>query len=313
MFNRPLKSTNPPGSVFKVVQALIGLETGVINPNTGFACNQSLVKCSHNHPYPSDLSIAIENSCNPYFYRVFQSVVNQGKYRNIYQDTHLGLDQWRDRVMKFGFASKLGIDLPFESSGIVASSNFYDKQYGKTGWKYKTIYSMSIGQGETGATPLHLANVMAIVANRGYFYTPHLIKSIDNTGKPLPQYQEKRMVMVNARHFEPVIEGMSRVMSSRWGTAWRANLSDIGIEICGKTGTVQNPHGMDHAVFAAFAPRQNPKIAIAVYIENAGFGSSSSAYVANLLFQKYLTGKISKKTEWMEPWILNETYLKIKH
>ena len=302
LLNRPINSTNPPGSVFKLVQALIALQEGVITPQTGYSCNQSLVKCAHGHPNPSNLYLGIENSCNPYFYRVFQAVVNRGQSNNIYRDTHLGLEQWREKVLSFGFADKLGIDLPFERSGIIASANYYDKHYGKTGWKYPTIYSLSIGQGETGATFLQLANLMAIIANRGYYYKPHIIKSIGNSGKALPQYQEKKHVLVDARHFEPVIQGMSQVMSSRWGTGWYANINHLGIEVCGKTGTVQNPHGADHAVFAAFAPRQNPKIAIAVYIENAGFGSSSAAPLATLMIEKYINGSIAKNAQrqWWE-------------
>jgi len=312
LFNRPIKSTNPPGSVFKLVQALIGLEEGVLTPQTGYPCNQSLVKCAHGHPHPSNLYLGIENSCNPYFYRVFQSIVNRGQSKNIYRDTHLGLDQWREKVLSFGFANKLGIDLPFENSGIIASSNYYDKHYGKTGWKYATIYSLSIGQGETGATPLHLANLMAIIANRGHYYTPHLIKGIGNTNSPLPQFQQQKNVMVHPKYFEPVIQGMSQVMSSRWGTGWHANISHLGIEVCGKTGTVQNPHGADHAVFAAFAPRQNPKIAIAVYIENAGFGATSAAPLATLMMEKYINGSIAKnaKRQWWEEYIISGGFYK---
>ena len=312
LFNRPLKSTNPPGSVFKLVQALIALQDGVLTPETGYSCNQSLVKCAHGHPHPSNLYLGIENSCNPYFYRVFQSIVNRGQSQNIYRDTHLGLDKWREKVLSFGFANKLGIDLPFENSGIIASSNYYDKHYGKTGWKYATIYSLSIGQGETGATPLHLANLMAIIANRGYFYTPHLIKSIGTSKIPLPQFQQKKEVMVDPQHFEPVIQGMSQVMSSRWGTGWHANINHLGIEVCGKTGTVQNPHGADHAVFAGFAPRNNPKIAIAVYIENAGFGATSAAPLATLMMEKYINGSISKnaKRQWWEHYIETGAFYK---
>ncbi|WP_034256550.1 penicillin-binding protein 2 [Adhaeribacter aquaticus] len=305
LLNRPINSTNPPGSVFKLVQALIALQDGVITPGTGFPCNQSLVKCAHGHPYPASLALGIENSCNPYFYRVFQAEVNRGQSRNIYEDTHKGLDQWREKVLTFGFANKLGIDLPFENRGIIASSRLYDKIYGKTGWKYATFYSLSIGQGETGATPLQLANLMAIIANRGYYYVPHLIKSIDNTHQPLSKYREKKYVAVDPKHFEPVIQGMSQVMSSRWGTGWHANINHLGIEVCGKTGTVQNPHGADHAVFAAFAPRQNPKIAIAVYIENAGFGSTSAAPLATLMIEKYINGTIADnpKRQWWENYI----------
>ncbi|MGV3589750.1 MAG: penicillin-binding protein 2 [Adhaeribacter sp.] len=313
LYNRPIKATYPPGSVFKLVQALIALEEGVITPQTGYPCNQSLVKCAHGHPYPSNLKIAIENSCNPYFYQVFRAVVNQGRSRNIYQDTHLGLDKWRDHVLSFGFADNLGVDLPYENMGIIASSRYYDKLYGKTGWKYPTFYSMSIGQGETGVTPLQMANLMATIANRGYYITPHLIKGIGPQQQPLSDYQKKNFTSVSSRHYEPVIDGMAEVVASRRGTGWWANLSHLGIDICGKTGTVQNPHGKDHAVFAAFAPRVNPKIAIAVYIENAGFGSVSSAPLASLMIEKYLTGTISKPRQRWEGWIENGEFYKSKH
>lgn len=313
LLNRPINSTNPPGSVFKLVQALIALQAGVLTPNTGYACNQSLVKCAHGHPYPANLTIAIENSCNPYFYQVFRTIVNQGRSKNIYRDTHLGLDDWREQVLSFGFAHKLGIDLPYERMGIVASSKYYDKLYGKTGWKYPTFYSMSIGQGEVGATPLQVANLMATIANRGYYIKPHLIKGIGANKQPLPEYQEKHYTSVANRHFLPVIEGMAQVVSSRRGTGWYANLSHLGIDICGKTGTVQNPHGKDHAVFAGFAPKVNPKIAIAVYIENAGFGAVSASPLASLMIEKYLTGTISKPRKRWESWIEEGGFYKQIH
>lgn len=310
LYNRPIKATQPPGSVFKLVQALVGLQEGVITPNTGFVCNQGLVTCSHGHPYPANLAMGIQYSCNPYFYRVFQEVVNQGKSRNVYQDTHQGLDIWRKHVLSFGFADKVGIDLPFENKGIIASNRLYDKIYGKTGWKYRTIYSLSIGQGEVGTTNLQITNLMATIANRGYFYTPHLIKRLEKSGKPLKQYQQKRFTSVDSRHFEPVIEGMAQVVTR--GTGIYANLSHLGIDICGKTGTVQNPHGRDHAVFAAFAPRNDPKIAIVVYLENAGFGASSSAPLASLMIERYLTGTISEPRKRWEEWVESGGFYKVK-
>lgn len=312
LYNRPIKATQPPGSVFKLVQALVGLQEGVITPNSGFPCNQGLVACSHGHPYPATLSIAIENSCNPYFYRVFQQVVNQGKSSNVFKDTHLGLEAWRKHVLSFGFADQVGIDLPFENKGIIASNRLYDKIYGQTGWKYRTIYSVSIGQGEVGVTNLQMVNLMATIANRGYFYTPHLIKSLEKTGKPLPQYQQKRYTSIDSRHFEPVVEGMAQVVASRHGTGWYGNLSHLGIDICGKTGTVQNPHGKDHAVFAAFAPKNNPRIAIVVYLENAGFGAVSSSPLASLMIEKYLTGTISAPRKWWESHIESGGFYKSK-
>ncbi|RDC65270.1 penicillin-binding protein 2 [Adhaeribacter pallidiroseus] len=314
LLNRPQSSKYPPGSIFKLVQALIALEKGVITPDTGFPCNQSLVKCAHNHPRPSNLAIGIENSCNPYFYMVFKNLVNRGQARNIFADTRLGLDDWRNEVLSFGFANRLGVDLPYETRGNIPASSFYDRRYGKNHWKYKTIYSLSIGQGEAEATPLQMVNLMAIIANKGYYVTPHIIKGIGEKNQVQPEFQEKHHVAINPKHFEPVIQGMSQVMTSRWGTGWYANLSDIGIAVCGKTGTVQNAKGRDHAVFVAFAPRENPKIAIAVYIENAGFGSTSSAPLASLMIQKYLTGKIAgNHWAWWEQNIINQGYLHSKH
>ncbi|QNF32935.1 penicillin-binding protein 2 [Adhaeribacter swui] len=314
LLNRPQSSKYPPGSIFKLVQALIALEKGVITPETGFPCNQSLVKCAHGHPYPSNLAIGIENSCNPYFYMVFKNVVNRGQSRNIFADTRLGLDDWRKQVLTFGFANKLGVDLPYESRGNIPGSSYYDRVHGRNHWKYATIYSLSIGQGETETTPLQMANLMSIIANKGYYITPHIIKGIGKNKQPLPEYQDKCYTSIHPKHFEPVINGMAQVVSSRRGTGWWANLSSMGIEIVGKTGTVQNKRGRDHAVFVAFAPRQNPKIAIAVYIENAGFGSVSSAPLASLMIQKYLTGKITgAQWERWENWLINQDYLNSKH
>lgn len=314
LLNRPQSSKYPPGSIFKLVQALVALENGVITPTSGYPCNQSLVKCSHGHPYPGNLSVAIENSCNPYFYQVFKQVVNRGQSHNIFADTRLGLDEWRKQVLTFGFANKLGVDLPYETRGNIPTSGFYDRLHGKNHWKYATIYSLSIGQGETEVTPLQMANLMATIANKGYYVTPHIIKSIGKNQQPLPEYQEKCYTAIHPHHFEPVIEGMAQVVASRRGTGWWANLSNLGIEVCGKTGTVQNRQGRDHAVFVAFAPKQNPKIAIAVYIENAGFGAVSSAPLASLMIQKYLTGKVTgNHWAWWENDIINQGYLNRKH
>ncbi|MBA9078122.1 MULTISPECIES: penicillin-binding protein 2 [Rufibacter] len=291
LFNRPLMATYPPGSIFKLAQALIAMQEGTLTPNTGYACNWSLVKCSHRHPHPSNLGIAIEQSCNPYFYQVFRSVVNKGRSANVFQDSHLGLDAWNKHIKSFGFASKLGIDLPNEKKGLMPNSQFYDKIYGPKGWKFPTIYSVSIGQGETGVTPLQMANFAATIANRGYYYTPHIVRSVGEKGKPLPAYSEKHYTSVDPRHFPAVVEGMQRVVES--GTARYARLNHIGVVICGKTGTVQNPHGKDHSVFIAFAPKDDPKIAIAVYVENAGGGAIAAAPMASLMVEKYLNDSIT--------------------
>jgi len=309
LFNRPIMaSSNPPGSIFKLAQALVALEDGTITPETGFPCNQSLIRCAHGHPAPSNLALAIKYSCNPYFYQVFRAEVNQGRSRNTYKDTSLGLAHWREQILSFGFGGKLGVDLPNEKKGIIASPAMYDGVYGQNRWKFSTIYSLSIGQGELGVTPLQMANFMAIMANRGHYVTPHMIKSIGNSGHPLPQYEEQHHTTIDKKYFEPVIQGMADVVAS--GTGRNADLRKLGIEVCGKTGTAENPQGKDHAVFVAFAPRDNPKIAIAVYVENAGFGAQSAAPIAGLMIEKYLTDSVSRKP--MEKWVLSRKYLEVE-
>ena len=308
MFNRPIMADqNPPGSIFKLVQALIGLEEGVITPQTQFSCNKSLVNC-HDHPSPLDLYGAVQHSCNPWFFQAYRLILNQGKSKNTFTDTAIGLKDWREQVLTFGFGQQLGIDIPGEKKGIVASPELYDRVYGKNRWKYSTIYSLSIGQGELGVTPLQMANFMAIVANRGYYVNPHIIRSVGENGKPLKEYQERHYTSVNPKHYEPIIEGMAEVV--RAGTARRANLSKVGIEVCGKTGTAQNPQGPDHAVFVAFAPKENPKIAIAVYVEHGKWGGQSAAPIAGLMIEQYLTDTVTIKEQ--EKWVLSREYLNIK-
>lgn len=308
MFNRPIMADqNPPGSIFKLVQALIALEDGVINPNTTFSCNKSLVNC-HPHPSPLDLYGAVQHSCNPWFWQAYKALINQGKSPNTFTDTAIGLKQWREHVLTFGFGIKLGIDIPGEKTGIIASNSLYDRVYGPNRWKYSTIYSLSIGQGELGVTPLQMANFMAIVANRGYYVTPHIIRSVGEGGKPLKEYQERHYTSVSPKHYDPIVDGMAEVV--RAGTARRANLAKVGIEVCGKTGTAQNPQGPDHAVFVAFAPKINPKIAIAVYVEHGKWGGQSAAPIAGLMIEQYLTDTVTIKEQ--EKWVLSREYLNIK-
>ncbi|TXK20996.1 penicillin-binding protein 2 [Pontibacter qinzhouensis] len=308
MFNRPIMADrNPPGSIFKLTQALIALEAGVINPRTQYACIKSLVNC-HNHPSPLDLYGAIQHSCNPYFYQAYRALINQGKSKNTFRDTSIGLAEWREQVLSFGFGKKLGIDLPNEKTGIVASPALYDRVYGQNRWKFSTIYSLSIGQGELGVTPLQMANFMATIANRGYYIDPHIIRAVGEDGEPLPEYQKKHYTTVDARHFDPIVEGMTAVVQA--GTARRANLQKVGITVCGKTGTAQNPQGADHAVFVAFAPKENPKIAIAVYVEHGKWGGQSAAPIAGLMIEKYLTDTVTIKEQ--EKWVLSREYMNIK-
>lgn len=285
LFIRPIQAKYPPGSIFKVVQSLIGLQWGILTPNTTFACNKALVAC-HNHPSPVNLFGAIRNSCNPYYYQAFRQMINQDVSTNTYTDTQIGLDKWHEAVEKFGLGHKLGVDLPYENSGSVPSSQLYNRIYGEGRWKYSTIYSLSIGQGEMLVTPLQMANLAAIFANKGYYYTPHLIKAINGDPNNIPEeYTTKHDVGVSAHHFDMVHDAMAEAL---YGTAMRAIIKDI--TIAGKTGTAQNPHGEDHSVFVAFAPKEDPKIAIAVYVENAGWGGRAAASTASLMIEKYLRG-----------------------
>lgn len=289
LFNRPIMATYPPGSIFKIVQSLIGLQEGILTPNSTFACNRSLVAC-HNHPNPVNLFGAIRNSCNPYYHQAFRQIINREVSSNTFKDTEIGLNAWRERVLKFGLGAPLGIDLSGEKGGDIPSSKLYDRIYGAGHWKYSTIYSLSIGQGEMQVTPLQMANLAAIFANKGYYYTPHLIKEVDGDPKKIPaKFQEKKFVGVDAHHFDLIQEAMVEAI---YGTAARAVMTDL--VIAGKTGTAQNPHGEDHSVFIAFAPKDNPKIAIAVYVENAGWGGRAAASTASLMIEKYIRKTISR-------------------
>ncbi|UOQ54679.1 penicillin-binding protein 2 [Hymenobacter cellulosivorans] len=300
LFNRPLMATYPPGSVFKMVNELVALQMGVVTPETPFDCNWKLVRCTHRHEPPRNVTIAIKNSCNPYFYQVMRASVLRGRSTNRFEDARLGLAEWRRQVMSFGLGAKLGVDMASEKKGLIPSPEFYDKAYGYHRWGYKTVYSLSIGQGEIGITGLQMANIMATIANRGYYYTPHFVRGIGQGG-PLPEYTQRHMTSVDPKYFESVIPGMQAVVDGRGGTGNFASLAQFGISVAGKTGTVQNRHGDDHATFAAFAPAEDPKIAIAVFIENAGFGGTSAAPLASLMIEKYLRGKVVRKN-W-EYWL----------
>jgi penicillin-binding protein 2 len=289
LYPRPLAAEYPPGSIFKLLQSLIALQEGVITPETGFPCTKSLVGC-HNHPMATDVSKAVQYSCNPYFYYTTKKIIQQGKKTNIFEDSEIGLNTWARYMHSFGLGKKFDTDITGLRPGSIPDAHYYDKWYGHHRWAFSTIRSISIGQGEVGLTPLQMANVAAILANRGWYYTPHFVKSIGKAG-PLPQFTKKHYTSVDRIHFNPVVEGMRRVVNENGGTARRARLEDI--TVCGKTGTVQNPHGKDHSVFIAFAPMDKPKIAIAVFIENAGFGGTWAAPMASLMIEKYIKRSIS--------------------
>ena len=286
MLNRALIGQYPPGSIFKVAQSMVALDLGVINPGSGFACEKSLVGC-HNHPSARSVQEAIKMSCNPYFYQVYRRVIQQGKYKNIYKDAQYGLTVWHDYMLRFGFGQKIDIDLPKSgmSSGNIPDTAFYNRWYGKERWAFSTIYSNSIGQGEVTVVPIQMANLAAIVANRGYYITPHL--NTELTTNPELRHETD----MDTRWFDLTAEGMHRVMTN--GTGRWYNIDSL--QMCGKTGTAQNPHGKDHAIFIGFAPKDNPKIAVAVVVENAGFGATWAAPIASLLMEQYLTGTVTRK------------------
>lgn len=304
LYPRPLAAEYPPGSIFKLIQSLIGLQEGVITKDTGFPCTKSMVGC-HNHPMATNISKAVQYSCNPYYYYTVKRIIQEGKKKNIFEDAEIGLNRWYEYMQSFGMGQKLETDITGIRPGLIPDSKYYDKWYGNHQWAFSTIRSISIGQGEVKLTPIQMANLAATIANRGYYYTPHFVKSIGKKGA-LEIYKKKHFTMVDPIHYEPVIEGMRMVVNEGGGTGGRAKVPDV--IVCGKTGTVQNPQGEDHSVFIAFAPMDKPKIALVVFIENAGFGGTWAAPTAGLIIEKYLKGKISdpeKEKRIMEANLMN--------
>jgi penicillin-binding protein 2 len=290
LFDRALQAQYPPGSIYKIVQSLIALQQGVITPNTGFPCNKSLVGC-HNHPNAGDIQSAIQYSCNPYFYQVFKRLIEQDKDKNRFKDAALGLNIWHDYMMSFGLGQRPAIDLPSVKGGSIPSVGFYDDIYGKEGWAFSTIYSVSIGQGEVMVVPLQMAMLASTFANKGWYVDPHVVRAVGSKDSVLTTFQ-KHVTKVDAHWYDLIQEGMRRVVNEPGGTARQARLDSI--TVCGKTGTAENPHGQDHAVFIAFAPMEDPKIAIAVYVENSGFGGTWAAPIASLLMEQYLTDSTTR-------------------
>jgi len=299
MFVRPIQAEYPPGSIFKVVNALVAQQFGLINENTYFFCpggyrygRQGFMACTHVHG-SIGLKGSITESCNTYYGYTYTRMIDQAGMRpvNAYK-------KWRTAVSAFGIGTALGVDLPGERNGLLPSAEFYSKRFKNDRWGSAFTISLSIGQGELGITPLQMANVMAIVANRGFFYKPHLIKAIGDENVIKEEFLKKNNAGIDSRYFDVIIDGMSAVVNQPSGTAWYSRIPDI--EMCGKTGTVQNPHGKDHSVFVAFAPRDNPKIAIAVVVENAGFGATWSAPIASLMVEKYINKKILRPKAYMD-------------
>lgn len=291
LFQRAIKSAQPPGSIVKPMQSLIALQLGVANENTSFGCNKSLVGC-HNHMSPLNLPQSIQNSCNPYYYNLVQSIFYDGRQTGNMNQLRNGMDEWEKYVRSFGFGSKLGVDINGEKEGNVPDTREYDQIYGRNRWNYRTVYSLSIGQGEFSVTPLQMANLAAAIANKGYYITPHFIKQIGDSLVNYNQEEFYHKTMVEESQFEMVHKGMQWVIYEPGGTASRARIDSLSY--CGKTGTSQNPHGEDHSVFMSFAPKENPQIAIAVFVENAGAGGAMAAPIASLIIEKYLKGKVKR-------------------
>jgi penicillin-binding protein 2 len=315
LFNRAIMAEYPPGSTFKAAVGLIGMQMGVITPETGYSCPGYYVngggdvrKC-RGHAPPGSVSIALQWSCNSYFFRTFREIVDKYGYYNSRQ----GLDTMAYYLNSFGLGRKLGVDFPGEKTGNVPTSATYDRMYPKNrgGWRSPTIISLGIGQGEMQLTTLQMANIASIIANRGYFYTPHFVKAFrqGEDAKPAQeQYRKRIRLPIRSYYFPSVVEGMARVIAA--GTARSSGIQDI--PIAGKTGTVQNPHGEDHSTFIGFGPVDDPKIAIAVYVENSGGGGKYAAPIASLIMEKYIRGDISEQRKYREKQILETNLLEQK-
>lgn len=292
LWNRAVQSQYPPGSTFKTVNGMIGLQEGVLTPQTRYSCNMGYtvpgrtLKC-HSHASPLDLIFAVQNSCNGYFCYVFRNILdNRKKYRNVKE----GFAAWEKYVESFGFGRKLDSDFLDEKGGSLPTVEYYDRIYNGR-WNSLTVLSLSIGQGEMTASPLQMANLAATIANRGFYYIPHVVKRIHDRDSIDARFYEKHYTAVDAKHFEPIVEGMWRGVNREGGTGFWYKVE--GLDICGKTGTAENRY-RDHSTFMCFAPRDNPKIAVSVYLENGGFGATIAAPVASLIVEKYLTDTIRR-------------------
>ncbi|MEG1642867.1 MAG: penicillin-binding protein 2 [Bacteroidales bacterium] len=297
LYDRAIMGTYPPGSTFKPTQGLILLQEGIITLNTMYPCNNGFVfgrlrvGC-HAHSAPLSLLPALQTSCNAFFCYGFKSMMgNHTKYNNVSD----AFTMWKDYLVSMGYGYRLGVDLPGEKRGFLPNSEYYDKYYGKNRWSGITIISVSIGQGEILATPLQIANLASTIANRGYFYTPHVVKEIQDTVIDT-KYTKRHYTKVNGENYRYIVDAMRMAVTG--GTCHIGEIS--GVELCGKTGTAQNPHGRDHSAFMGFAPKDNPKIAIAVYVENAGFGATYAVPIGSLMVEKYLNDSISPQRKYLE-------------
>lgn len=295
LFNRAIQAQYPPGSTFKVAQALTALDMGVIPPQQGFPCDKSKVGC-HNHPSAGSVQEAIKMSCNPYFYFTYRRIILQGKTKSIFTDSPYGLTRWVEYMHRFGFGTRIGIDLPNVKEGRIPDTAFYNnprRGAGKGKWSFYSIFSNSIGQGEVELVPIQMVNLACIVANRGYYYTPHVVRYYGPDSTRNEEFYQKHETGIARRYLDIAVNGMYDVVHVAGGTARKAYIPDIAI--CGKTGTAQN-NDDDHSAFICFAPKDKPKIAVVVYLENArGGGGSWAAPIASLVVEKYIRGEVTRK------------------
>lgn len=300
LFDRSMMATYPPGSIFKLVQALIALQEGTITPQTRIQCHNGyhvgrFTQRCHAHKSPLDLKESIQHSCNAYYAHTFRSLLDAPRFGSVNES----YTNWRKHITSFGFGERLGTDLPSELTGFVPKASYHARANKTKNWKSLNIVSMAIGQGPLSITPLQMANMVACIANRGYYYIPHIVKSIGAEGKIEPKFLKKKQTTIDPKYFEPVVEGMDLVVHGGEGSTGRSSaIKDI--RVCGKTGTVQNPHGADHSVYVAFAPKDDPKIAIVVYVEKGVWGSRYAAPISGLMIEKYLKGEISKNKKYLE-------------
>ena len=307
LINRAIAGTYPPGSTFKPTQGLVFLQEGIITPETRYACYGGYPplggrpRC-HAHASPTDVQYAITTSCNSFFcYGLNHMLSNRSKYANVGE----AFDVWRDYMVDMGLGYPLGVDLPSEKRGFIPNSKFYSNVFRTERWNAHNIISIAIGQGEILATPLQIANLGAMIANRGYYYTPHVVK--ERKGQALEStYTTRHESGINREYFELTVDGMADAVS--YGTARGINLQPH-VEVCGKTGTAENPHGDDHSLFLGFAPKDNPKVAIAVLVENGRFGATNAVPVARLMLQKFFLGEVPESDKWLETMIVNREIL----
>lgn len=311
LFDRSMMATYPPGSIFKLVNALVALQEGIITPQTRFQCHNgyhvgNFTQRCHAHKSPLNLKESIQHSCNAYYANTFRNILDAPRFGSVSES----YTNWRKHITSFGFGSRLGTDLPSELTGLIPKASYHAKQLKTKNWRSLNIVSMAIGQGSLLITPLQMANMVACIANRGYYYTPHIVKAIGTDGKIDSRFLEKNQTTIDAKYFEPVIEGMDLVVHGGEGSTGRSSaIKDI--RVCGKTGTVQNP-GIDHSVYVAFAPKDDPKIAIVVYVENGVWGSRYAAPISGLVIEKYLKGEISENKKYLEKRMLKADLINIK-